>query len=142
MKFTAKQEEVMRLMVLGFSPEGIADKLVVTKGCVNLHVHAIYKKLGLQYEKSRDLKVRAIIQYLKIKGVLKMDCQYKRNGVCMSPIPVTCEDECGFKHLTQLYQNALKEMEEGQIKIEQLTGQYIALLDRYNNLLKEISLSN
>ncbi len=70
MKFTERQEEVMKLMILGYSPEGIADKLCITKGSVNLHVHAIYKKLGLCYERGRDLKVRAIIKYLKLKGVL------------------------------------------------------------------------
>ncbi len=71
-----------------------------------------------------------------------MECIYKRNGVCMSPIPVTCADECGFKHLAQLYNNALKEMENNQVQIEKLTGQYNALLNRYNNLLKEISLTD
>lgn len=141
-KFSARQEEVMKLMILGYSPEGIADKLCITKGSVNLHVQAIYRKMNLKYENCRDLKVRAIMTYLKKEGVLKMECQYKRNGVCMSPIPVTCEDECGFKTLTQLYQSALNEMEQGQIQIEQLTGQYNALLNRYNNLLKEISLTN
>lgn len=83
-------------------------------------------------------------------------CKYKQNGVCQSPIPVKCTDECGLKHETDLYNAALKELEETreelQVQIDtnkacedaykKLEGQYNSLLDRYNKLQAEIDLSN
>ena len=69
-------------------------------------------------------------------------CKYKKNGVCNSPIPVKCSDECGFKHETDLYNGALKELEETRNELEILKGQYKRLLEQHKQLLKEISFTN
>lgn len=83
-------------------------------------------------------------------------CKYKKNGVCNAPIPVKCTDECGLKHETDLYNSALKELEETreelQVQIdinnacreayEKLEGQYKSLLDRYNKLQAQMDLTN
>lgn len=76
-------------------------------------------------------------------------CKFKQNGVCIAPNPVTCKDECGFKHETDLYNGALKELEETREKLEALelqynllAGQYDDLKNRHEQLLEEIRLTN
>jgi DNA-binding NarL/FixJ family response regulator len=44
---TPREREVLRLLALGLSNHGIAEKLVITKRTVQNHVSAIYGKLGL-----------------------------------------------------------------------------------------------
>lgn len=68
---TERQLEVMALLIEGYTIGGIAEKLFVTKGCVNLHCHAIYKKLGFKYEKGRDQRIRSIMKYLLMEGKIK-----------------------------------------------------------------------
>ena len=68
---TPRQTEIIELMIEGYTIGGIAEKLFITKGCVNVHCHAIYKKLGFHYEKGRDQRIRSIIKYLKLKGVIQ-----------------------------------------------------------------------
>lgn len=68
-ELSERQKEVMELVIEGFTPISIAKKLFISESCVKLHMQAIYRKLGFNYEKGRDMKVRAIIKYLEMKGV-------------------------------------------------------------------------
>lgn len=69
-ELSERQKEVMDLVVKGFTPISIAKKLFISESCVKLHMQAIYRKLGFEYEKGRDMKVRAIMKFLKIEGKL------------------------------------------------------------------------
>jgi len=44
---TARQVEVLRLVAMGLTDKQIAERLVISPRTVNIHVHAIYKKLGI-----------------------------------------------------------------------------------------------
>jgi predicted ATPase/DNA-binding CsgD family transcriptional regulator len=44
---TARQVEVLRLLATGLTDKEIAERLVISPRTVNIHVHAIFKKLGL-----------------------------------------------------------------------------------------------
>ena len=70
-RLSERQAEVMELVVKGYTPIGIASILFVTESTVKLHMQAIYRKLGFNYEKGRDMKVRAIMKYLAMEGRLK-----------------------------------------------------------------------
>lgn len=67
-------------------------------------------------------------------------CKYKKNGVCHAPIPLTCHDECGFKHEMQLYLGALKELEETRNELEEKEKQYELLASQNEALKKQIAL--
>jgi DNA-binding NarL/FixJ family response regulator len=45
---TARETEVMKLVASGFSNNEIAEKLIIQEGTVKIHVHNIYRKLGLK----------------------------------------------------------------------------------------------
>jgi len=44
---TARETEVMRWVAGGLSNQQIADKLIVQEGTIKIHVHNIYRKLGV-----------------------------------------------------------------------------------------------
>jgi DNA-binding NarL/FixJ family response regulator len=44
---TARETEVMRCVAGGLSNQQIADKLIVREGTIKIHVHNIYRKLGI-----------------------------------------------------------------------------------------------
>lgn len=44
---TARETEVMRAVAGGLSNQQIAEKLIVSEGTIKIHVHNIYKKLGI-----------------------------------------------------------------------------------------------
>lgn len=44
---TARETEVMRAVASGMSNQQIAEKLIVSEGTVKIHVHNIYRKLGI-----------------------------------------------------------------------------------------------
>ena len=44
---TARETEVMRAVATGLSNQQIAEKLIVSEGTIKIHVHNIYKKLGI-----------------------------------------------------------------------------------------------
>jgi DNA-binding NarL/FixJ family response regulator len=46
-KLTLREEEVMRLVMLGLTDAQIADKLVVSTRTVNAHLRSIYSKFGV-----------------------------------------------------------------------------------------------
>lgn len=43
-----RERQVMQLVCRGFTNKAIADRLGVAEGTVKLHVHHIYKKLGVR----------------------------------------------------------------------------------------------
>jgi DNA-binding NarL/FixJ family response regulator len=45
---TARETEVMRCVASGLSNQKIADQLIVSEGTVKIHVHNIYRKLGIK----------------------------------------------------------------------------------------------
>jgi len=44
---TARETEVMRCVAGGLSNQQIAEKLIVREGTIKIHVHNIYRKLGI-----------------------------------------------------------------------------------------------
>lgn len=62
---TYRQREIMDLVVEGYSPQGIMDKLCLSRSCVNCHMVNIYKKLGIRRDKGRDIKMIAVKKYLQ-----------------------------------------------------------------------------
>lgn len=66
---TARQEEVLKLTIQGYTPYGIAGILFITESCAKLHMQNIYRKLGVNHEKGKDLRIMAIMKYLELKGV-------------------------------------------------------------------------
>ena len=44
---TPRETEVMRCVATGLSNQQIAEKLIVSEGTVKIHVHNIYRKLGI-----------------------------------------------------------------------------------------------
>ena len=44
---TARETEVMRAVAKGLSNQQIAEKLFVSEGTIKIHVHNIYRKLGI-----------------------------------------------------------------------------------------------
>jgi DNA-binding NarL/FixJ family response regulator len=45
---TARETEVMRAVAGGLSNQKIAEKLIVSEGTIKIHVHNIYRKLGIK----------------------------------------------------------------------------------------------
>lgn len=45
---TARETEVMRCVASGLSNQKIADQLIVSEGTIKIHVHNIYRKLGIK----------------------------------------------------------------------------------------------
>ena len=83
-------------------------------------------------------------------------CKYKQNGVCNSPIPVKCTDECVIRELKaeiaalekniaeceKLYRAAEKENRQIKKQNKQLQSNLDFILERYDKLQAEIDLSN
>jgi len=44
---TPRETEVMRCVAGGLSNQQIAEKLIVREGTIKIHVHNIYRKLGI-----------------------------------------------------------------------------------------------
>lgn len=61
---TYRQKEIMDLVVEGYSPQGIMEKLCISRSCVNCHMVNIYKKLGINTEIGKDKKMLAAKKYL------------------------------------------------------------------------------
>ena len=45
---SAREREVMRLAIKGFANKAITRELNVTEGTIKLHLHKIYRKLGIK----------------------------------------------------------------------------------------------
>jgi serine/threonine-protein kinase PknK len=63
-ELTAREREVLALMAEGRSNHGIAQRLVVTDGAVEKHVHSILGKLQLPAAEDSHRRVLAVLTFL------------------------------------------------------------------------------
>jgi DNA-binding NarL/FixJ family response regulator len=64
-QLTPREREVLELMALGSSNQGIADSLVITLRAVEKYVSSIFGKLGLPSTGSESRRVLAVLLYLR-----------------------------------------------------------------------------
>jgi DNA-binding NarL/FixJ family response regulator len=62
---TPREREVLELMAMGSSNQGIADALVITLRAVEKYVSSIFGKLGLPSSSSESRRVLAVLMYLR-----------------------------------------------------------------------------
>jgi DNA-binding NarL/FixJ family response regulator len=62
---TPREREVLELMALGSSNQGIADALVITLRAVEKYVSSIFGKLGLPSSGSESRRVLAVLMFLR-----------------------------------------------------------------------------
>jgi DNA-binding NarL/FixJ family response regulator len=62
---TPREREVLELMALGSSNQGIADSLVITLRAVEKYVSSIFGKLGLPSSGSESRRVLAVLMFLR-----------------------------------------------------------------------------
>jgi DNA-binding NarL/FixJ family response regulator len=60
-----REREVLELMAMGSSNQGIADALVITLRAVEKYVSSIFGKLGLPSSSSESRRVLAVLMYLR-----------------------------------------------------------------------------
>jgi DNA-binding NarL/FixJ family response regulator len=63
-ELTGREREILALMAEGRSNAGIGHKLYLSPKTVETHVHAIFRKLGLQPSEDYNRRVQAVIAYL------------------------------------------------------------------------------
>src|SRR5207249_1930096 len=65
-RLTLRQREILSLMAQGFSNAAIADHLSLAVSTVGSQVDHIYRELGVDTNKNRDLnpRVQAVLRYL------------------------------------------------------------------------------
>ena len=63
-ELTPREREVLGLMAEGRSNKAICDKLFLSPKTVETHVHAIFRKLGLEAAQDDNRRVLAVIAYL------------------------------------------------------------------------------
>jgi DNA-binding NarL/FixJ family response regulator len=61
---TAREREILELMAEGRSNQGIGHKLFLSPKTVETHVHAIFRKLGLEAAEDYNRRVLAVLAYL------------------------------------------------------------------------------
>jgi DNA-binding NarL/FixJ family response regulator len=64
-ELTPREREVLELMAQGLSNAAIAGKLVVTDGAVEKHVTNIFGKLSLHTAPGGNLRVLAVLAWLR-----------------------------------------------------------------------------
>jgi len=64
-QLTPREREVLKLMAMGSSNQGIADELVITLRAVEKYVSSIFGKLGLPSTGSESRRVLAVLLYLR-----------------------------------------------------------------------------
>lgn len=69
-RLTPQEREVLRLMALGYSNNGISARLHVANSTVEVHVTRIFVKLGLAESMSRESnkRVLAVLTWLRLVG--------------------------------------------------------------------------
>ena len=63
-ELTEREREILALMAEGRSNQGIGHKLFVSPKTVETHVHAIFRKLGLEATEDYNRRVLAVLAYL------------------------------------------------------------------------------
>ena len=61
---THREREILALMAEGRSNQGIGRKLFLSPKTVETHVHAIFRKLGLETQEDYNRRVLAVLTYL------------------------------------------------------------------------------
>ena len=64
-ELTPREREVLELMAQGLSNAAIAQRLVVTDGAIEKHVTNIFGKLGLHTAAGGNLRVLAVLAWLR-----------------------------------------------------------------------------
>ncbi|MCW2995855.1 MAG: DNA-binding response regulator [Conexibacter sp.] len=65
-QLTPREREVLELMAQGLSNAAIAKRLVVTDGAIEKHVTNIFGKLGLHTSAGGNLRVLAVLAWLRV----------------------------------------------------------------------------
>jgi DNA-binding NarL/FixJ family response regulator len=63
-ELSPREREILALMAEGRSNQGIGHKLFVSPKTVETHVHAIFRKLGLEATEDYNRRVLAVLAYL------------------------------------------------------------------------------
>jgi DNA-binding NarL/FixJ family response regulator len=63
-ELTDREREILSLMAEGRSNQGIGHKLFLSPKTVETHVHAIFRKLGLEASEDYNRRVLAVLTYL------------------------------------------------------------------------------
>jgi len=66
-ELTPREREVLELMAQGLSNAAIARELVVTDGAIEKHVTNIFGKLGLHTSAGGNLRVLAVLAWLRVE---------------------------------------------------------------------------
>ena len=64
-QLTPREREVLELMAVGHSNQGIADRLVITLRAVEKYVSSVFGKLGIPSTVSQSRRVLAVLLYLR-----------------------------------------------------------------------------
>jgi DNA-binding NarL/FixJ family response regulator len=67
-ELTPRETEVLGEMAQGKNNAAIAESLVLTERAVEKHIHSIFSKLNLSYEKDVHKRVKAVLLYLRVEG--------------------------------------------------------------------------
>jgi DNA-binding NarL/FixJ family response regulator len=65
---TPRETEVLGEMAQGKNNAAIAEALVLTERAVEKHIHSIFSKLDLSYERDVHKRVKAVLLYLRADG--------------------------------------------------------------------------
>ena len=65
-ELTPREHEVLALMAEGHTNAAIAERLVITGGAVEKHVHNVVMKLGLPHTDQQHRRVLAVLTYLGV----------------------------------------------------------------------------
>jgi DNA-binding NarL/FixJ family response regulator len=63
-QLTDREREILTLMAEGHSNQGIARKVFLSPKTVETHVHAIFRKLGLDASNDYNRRVLAVLAFL------------------------------------------------------------------------------